>query len=455
MNRFGDEHKPDSPLRDPCEDIEADVSALIDRELDEAGLRRVIVHLEICPSCRRFLDSIRAQVSLHQRTAVEDAKTASETAANTARVDPFAQPASWAAMDSEVLADAPSELADATTGDTEFDLFADVDVDATLGAGLEVGQERDGVPSPLRQSILSDVRERVGEVLYQLGRAYICLARHPATFRIIAREPVRVPEFRVRGKALLDGVTTMERDETTSKRREWVEARELLHKELDHVQKNYDKGRLLLEESLAIRPASNACRIHLGHVLTEQSEFAGALGLFEAVLADSRSEYDCDVVTQVPYRIYALESLGNLQLWMNEDEAALRSFEAVRASGAMRVHADFSSCLLNIAVASLRLGQHRRAADALEECYREFPERREPLRQQLVLHQAMMRDLRSDGPTWARLVESCPIWFAPAVAATNSVSFHLNSYALRSKRASDRERSPDRRARFPETRDRA
>ncbi|MCB9881693.1 MAG: zf-HC2 domain-containing protein [Planctomycetes bacterium] len=444
MNRFGDEPMRDAPLRDPCEDIEADVSALIDRELDEAGLRRVIVHLEICPSCRRFLDSIRAQVTLHQRTVVEDA----ETAADTERVDPFAQPASWPAMDLDVVADTPTE-------GVEFDLFADVDVDAALEAG-EIRPVFEAVgTSALRQSILSDVRERVGEVLYQLGRAYICLARHPATFRIIAREPVRVPEFRVRGKALLDGVTTMERDETTSKRREWVEARELLHKELDHVQKNYDKGRLLLEESLAIRPESNACRIQLGHVLTEQSEFAGALELFEAVLADSRSEYDCDVVTQVPYRIYALESLGNLQLWMNENEAALRSFEAVRASGAMRVHADFSSCLLNIAVASLRLDQHGRAADALEECYREFPERREPLRQQLVLHQAMMRDLRSDGPTWARLVESCPIWFAPAVAATDSVSFHLNSYALRSKRASDRERSTDRRARFPETRDRA
>ncbi len=439
MTRFFDEESNESRFRDPCGDIEADVSALIDHELDQSGLRRVLLHLESCPNCRRFLDSIRAQVVLHQ-------KSAREPASFDGLKDPFA--------DHGLYGDA-ARTATASVDDGDVDLFDGVDLFADeSGAGDPV----DYLPAqgrPLRQVILEDVRERVGEVLYQLGRAYVCLARNPAMFRIIAREPVPVPEFRTRGKALLDGVANFKEDAID--RDAWTEARSLLDSDLDIVQKNYDKGRRLLEESLAIRPASNACRIHLAQVLTEQSEFAGALVLFEAVLADPKSERDCDVVTRVPYRIYALESLGNLQLWMNEDAAALRSFEAVRASGAMRVHPDFSSCLLNIAVASVRLRRHERAADALIECYSDFPERREALQRQLPLHQPLMQGLRADSSAWDRLRVGCPLWFAAEAKMPPSVDFHLHSYAL-GKNPSDHagtDSPDDFGSEYPEARSRA
>lgn len=389
-------------FRDPCMDIERDVSALLDSELDQAGLRRVLVHLEICPKCRGFLDSIRAQVTLHQgmwKTAAREAAEPEDAVA----VDPFAG-----------------------------DLFADVESDLDLVAE----------PSALQQSIFEDVRERIGEVLYQLGRAYIILARSPATFRIIAREPVPVPEYLTRGKALLDGVSSVERDADIDERRGWREARELLDGRLDGVQKNFDKGRRLLEESLAIRSGSNAARILLGQVMTESGDYEAARAVFESILADPAARESGDPVTHVSFRVYALESLGNLHLCAGDNEAALHFFEEVRASDAMRIHDDFSSCLLNIAVTSLRLERFDRAAAALEECYRDFPSRREPIRSQLVMHRPMLRDLERDPATMTRLAASCPLWFGDrSDAPAGAVSFHLESFTLRAEGGSPREDS--------------
>ena len=57
----------DSRFRnDPCAELQADISALLDRELDDARVRRVLVHVEICPHCHRFLNSLRTQVDLHR-----------------------------------------------------------------------------------------------------------------------------------------------------------------------------------------------------------------------------------------------------------------------------------------------------------------------------------------------------------------------------------------------------
>ena len=51
---------------DPCLQIQVDLSAMFDGELDAPSVRRVMVHSDVCPSCRGFLDGIRSQVRLHR-----------------------------------------------------------------------------------------------------------------------------------------------------------------------------------------------------------------------------------------------------------------------------------------------------------------------------------------------------------------------------------------------------
>ncbi len=53
-------------LEDPCLQIQADLSAMLDGELDAASVRRVMVHSDVCPSCTAFVEGIRVQARTHQ-----------------------------------------------------------------------------------------------------------------------------------------------------------------------------------------------------------------------------------------------------------------------------------------------------------------------------------------------------------------------------------------------------
>lgn len=46
--------------------IQVDLSAMLDGELDAASVRRVMVHSDLCSACRDFLEGIRTQAQLHR-----------------------------------------------------------------------------------------------------------------------------------------------------------------------------------------------------------------------------------------------------------------------------------------------------------------------------------------------------------------------------------------------------
>ncbi len=51
---------------DPCRPIQVDLSCMMDGELGPAAVRRVLVHMEVCPKCRDFFAQLRRQVKAHQ-----------------------------------------------------------------------------------------------------------------------------------------------------------------------------------------------------------------------------------------------------------------------------------------------------------------------------------------------------------------------------------------------------
>ncbi len=61
---------------DPCLQIQVDLSAMLDGELDAPSVRRVMVHSDVCPSCRGFLEGIRTQARLHEAMQELDAAEA-------------------------------------------------------------------------------------------------------------------------------------------------------------------------------------------------------------------------------------------------------------------------------------------------------------------------------------------------------------------------------------------
>ena len=69
---------------DPCLQIQVDLSAMLDGELDAPSVRRVMVHSDVCPSCRGFMDGIRSQARLHRE--VQEMSLATDPASPAGRL---------------------------------------------------------------------------------------------------------------------------------------------------------------------------------------------------------------------------------------------------------------------------------------------------------------------------------------------------------------------------------
>jgi tetratricopeptide (TPR) repeat protein len=132
---------------DPCMQIQVDLSAMLDGELDAPSVRRVMVHSDVCPSCRGFLAGIRSQVRLHQSIA-------------------------------------------------EGAVEGDAAVESERTAHL--------------RKLLTVNRGKLSKILYELGRCFVLMGLSPDFSREVAKEPVPLPDMAMRGRNLLDEVSRSE-----------------------------------------------------------------------------------------------------------------------------------------------------------------------------------------------------------------------------------------------------
>lgn len=151
MHSAPHDNKPGKGKRgqDPCLQIQVDLSAMLDGELDPAGIRRVTVHSDVCPTCKAFFDGIREQVGLHRKLA--------------------------AAMFVDTVADDGASKPDET----------------------------------LRRQLTANQR-KLSRILYELGRNFTLMGLSPEFSREVAKEPMPVPDMAMRGRNLLDEVARAE-----------------------------------------------------------------------------------------------------------------------------------------------------------------------------------------------------------------------------------------------------
>jgi tetratricopeptide (TPR) repeat protein len=214
---------------DPCWQIQVDLSAMLDGELDPAGVRRVTVHSDACPGCRSFLDGVRAQVRVHRKLA-------------------------------SVLA-------------------AEGDESAAVG-----GEARASVA--LRRQLTENQR-KLARVLYELGRNFALMGLSPEFSREVGKEPVPVPDMAMRGRNLLDEVS---RSAGGQNEDDWVAAKELFDgRQLRSPEENLARGQRLLTECLVLDPTSEDARIYLGLVHYARGQRALARKQFRLVLDGSSS----------------------------------------------------------------------------------------------------------------------------------------------------------------------
>lgn len=207
---------------DPCLQIQVDLSAMVDGELDPAAVRRVMVHSDLCAQCRAFLDGVRSQARLHRQVAA-----------------------------------AAPEL---------------------VGAGTRPDAP---VLAHLREQLTAN-RGKLSRVLYELGRGFVLMGLSADFSREVAKEPVPVPDMAMRGRNLLDEIS---RQAASAAEPEWVAAKELFDGHLRSADESLSRGQRLLSECLALDKDCHEARIYLGLVHYMHGQRAQARRQFQEVIA--------------------------------------------------------------------------------------------------------------------------------------------------------------------------
>lgn len=182
-----------------CSNFQLDLSCLVDGEIDEGAAGRAIVHMEACTCCRSFFDDARAQIRMHR------------------------------------------DLADPGR------MFARI----AMLTGSEIAAQAESI----------EVLHRLATVYYQLGKAYTLAAIDPGYRERVFEAAVPVEETRTRGRGFVDGVLT--EGKASNAPLDWQRARAMLNGRLEKIESPLEKGRRLLEESIAVDPSHEEALLYL------------------------------------------------------------------------------------------------------------------------------------------------------------------------------------------------
>lgn len=342
------------PIEDPCTQIQADLSAMLDGELDAGSVRRVMVHSDACPSCRGFLDGIRVQARSHRQLHA-------------------------------VLA---ADSADHT--------YVEVPVRSASGTSTTM---RVGVAELRRQ--LTENAGQLARIFYEIGRGFVLMGISPNFSRVVAREPVPIPDMFQRGRNLLDEVERIAGPGDVPT--EWVRAKELFGDDWRRSPaENLRKGVKLLQEALMLDPEFHDARIYLGHAHHVAGDARRAIAEFEAVL-----EKAPDVGT----RGFALFNLGNVHLEAGQLADAQRVFLALVESGAIEQSPQFGLIYFNLALAYGMQERFDECRRWLERLYSEMPHKRRMIADEFRSREDFLASLSRHPAVYESLASSFPCWF--------------------------------------------
>jgi tetratricopeptide (TPR) repeat protein len=369
----------------------------MDGEVSDDATRRILVHLEICPGCKAFMQSLRLQMGFHRSSQVQGGKGTVKKGEKKDSTydffDPFAQ-----------------------SFEDEEDPFA-----GDLFAGEELWEGMEEWDSPSADSFLGKMvdesRERLADVFYQLGRAYLCLTTNQHFWILTYKEPVPIPEFQDRGKAILEGVSGGElipsHVKNKGEREGWLEARHLLEGKLDEEDDLLEKAHQYLLEALSLKAPFPKALIWLGDLWFKREDYAKARTSYEEVLrVCPEGQGPKDQATGVPLRVFAIEKLAVLSHHLGRIEEAISYTEEEIRLGAVEMHPNFSSALWNLGAMRVEMGEISQALEPFSKLYQGFPEQRD--RWFLVFSSRpphFFEAIEEEGDALRFLEDECSDWF--------------------------------------------
>ena len=345
---------PQEEMTSPlCHGLEADLNAFVDGELDVLDSGKVMEHLEGCARCREYVESLRRFAAFHRTS-----------------------------FDPETLAGSLDHKA----------LFREI-----------TGE------------LLQEKVERVAELFYQLGKAYLTrgfarrgrVGRGPGTRRVrhdMISPPRPIDRTRMKANRIFreagDLASAGGHSGKAIKR-----ARGFFRAVRTRGGDDLEIGRRFMEESLAIDPDRPEPRIFLGcYYYVGARKYEAAREQFRKVLLlPGLSEEQ---------RAQALIDLGLTYNIEYRYEEALACFREVVKGGIIQRHPRFYRCMLFLAVTHAKLGEYEESVEGFHRTVREFPSHVDEIRKDLYGMQSFQQVVSTVPRFRAALEHRVPVLFA-------------------------------------------
>ena len=221
--------------------------------------------------------------------------------------------------------------------------------------------------------------------------------------RIVAREPVPVPDVCLRGRNLLDEVERLSTREQMHVGQEWVRAKVLFsEREIRNPVENLAKGKRLLREALMLWGDFHEARIYLGHAYQVEQKHDRAIREFQRVLDEARNPV---------IRAFALENLGNLHLEQGRLEPAVGLFTELVESGIIEQEPRFHTTYFNLSLASGFLGNFDECERWLAVLDETFPHKRRFMAAEFTKRTQFAKVIAANPDVLERFSKRFPAWF--------------------------------------------
>lgn len=346
----------------PCMQIQVDLSAMVDGELDAPSVRRVMVHSDACDACRSFLESIRCQARFHREVASVDSEVAG------AQVVGAQQVAGQFASDD--------------------------------------GAHEEAAAAHLRQ-LLTANRRKLSRILYELGRGFVLMGLSPDFSREVSKEPVPMPDIAMRGRSFLDEVSrSADGIQGGGVHGAWVPAKDLFDGRWCPPVESLAKGQRLLTECLGLDQDLHEARIYLGLVHHVRGQRLLARKQFLQVLAGTEDRV---------MRGYALLNLGNLHLDEGDCDGAASLLQEVVQSGVVEQQPRLCMAYFNLGLAYGLRGKFDECLAWFRRLHDEVPHRRGVVARELRRRSQFLHLMRSHPSVLGAFARALPAWFADSV----------------------------------------
>jgi tetratricopeptide (TPR) repeat protein len=330
-------------LEGVCVQFQLDLSCMIDGELDEVAAARAISHLETCSACVAFFDDARNQVKAHRILAAPEALLASY-----------------------------KQL-----------------IGGSAAAEVET----------------IELVHRLSTIFYQLGKAYVLTACDPDFRTRVFEKAVALGKAQVEGRGFVDGVLARGKGGVGGV--DWQDARHLLNGRLTKIESPLEKGRRLLQETLAIDPTHEETRLYLAFLDARDGKKIRAANQYRQIFRSA---------VEPANRAHAAIQLGNLFAEEGEFKKAIACSRWVCASGLADEDDRFFFVRFNIGMYYADLSKQARSLAAFRTLLDRHPGRRAEIAE-LFMRSPLTRTVIDGLPGFAQaLLATCPELFS----ATNS-----------------------------------